>query len=155
MVCQFLLYSKRNHPYVYIHPLSLGPPSHPAPCHPSKSPRGTKLSPLCYTAGPHQYVFHTCWCVYMSIPVSQFIHPLHPVLCSHIDSLCLHLCLIHKKLGIGQNVKVLFSPFILDSTTSVLYSPSVMVPPRQKSNWIGCPFSRPSPVSLESSTSIL
>ena len=51
--------------------------------------------------------------------------------------------------------KVIFSPFLLDSTTLVLYSPTVVVSPRQKSNWIGCPFSQPSPVTLESSTSIL
>ena len=55
MLCQFLLHNKVNQQFVYLYPLSLGPPSQPHPLsHLSRSSQSTKLSYLCYTAGSHQ-----------------------------------------------------------------------------------------------------
>ena len=87
--CQFVLYNEVNQLYIYVHPLfltSLPPP--PIPSIQVTTEHGAELLAeynnfplaICFTRGS----------VRMSMPISQFIPPLHSPRC-HICSLCLHL----------------------------------------------------------------
>ena len=70
-VCQFLLYSKVNQPYVYIY--------NPLPwlSYLFRSPRSTKWSPLSYTVSSHQLslVYITSQCTGVSLTVAK--HCIH------------------------------------------------------------------------------
>ena len=83
----FLPFDNVKQPEVYIYPLSLEPPSHPLPSHPSRLSQSTRLLSQCYTTTSHHlsilhmviYIFQCC-----SLHSS---HSLHPLLCPQVHSL--------------------------------------------------------------------
>ena len=82
----FLLYNKVNQLEVCIYSIPLEPPSHP-PSHSSRSSQHTKLSSLCSAAASHQLPILYTQCYSLSSS-----HPLLPLLCPQVHSLCLCLC---------------------------------------------------------------
>ena len=60
VLCEFLLYSEVNQPYVYIYPLPLGPPfhSHPHPTHLGHH-RAPSWAPCAVQQVPTSYQFYT------------------------------------------------------------------------------------------------
>ena len=93
LLCQFLLYSKVNQPYIYIYPLIFWI------SFPFRSPQSTEQSSLCYTVGSHQlsilYIV-VCICQFQSPNSSH--HPFFPLRILYIYSLCLYLyfCFANK-----------------------------------------------------------
>ena len=66
--------------------------------YPSRSPRFTELSSLCYAAASHQLaILHTAVYIYQCYFLNSS-HPLLPSLCSQVHSVCLHLylCLANR-----------------------------------------------------------
>ena len=87
-IASFLLSSEANQPYVCIRPLPLVSPF-PAPSHPSRSSRSTKLRSLHCTPGPHWLAVLYMAAIYVNSPIHPT--PLSLLPCPHIFSLCLHL----------------------------------------------------------------
>ena len=94
MLYLFLLYNNMNQSYVYIYPF----PCSPGPIPTSRSAQTTQLnSPALYSYFPQAICFTRGKCVYVFMPLSQFI----PLLCPQIHSLPLHLysCLANRFIG--------------------------------------------------------
>ena len=139
-----------NQPYVYIHPLSLEPPSYPS-SHRSRSPQSTELSSLCYTSASHELCF-TYGSVYMTVLLSQLFHPLLPPLCPQVHSLCLCLYSCPAK----RFICTIFSRFCINALLLLLSHVSCVwlcatpwmaahqAPPSlefsRQEHWSGCHF---------------
>ena len=95
-----------------IHPLCLEPPATP-PSHPSKSPRSTKLSSLCPTAGSHQLsILHMV--LYTCCHPNSCYPPFQPCVHKSILSVCVSIL----ALQIGSSVP--FSRFYIYMCVCVL-----------------------------------
>ena len=92
MLCWFLPYNSVNQPQVYMCPLPLGLPSYlPTPSHLSGSSLSPGLSSLCYTTtSPQPSILHVVMYMFQCYTLKSS-HPLLPLLCLQVYSLCLCL----------------------------------------------------------------
>ena len=110
MLCQLLLHSKMNQPYMYIYPLPFGFPSHlrhhsalsRVPCAIQYVP----LSCLFYAQ------YQQCICVNPNLPIPP-TPPLSPLVSIHLSlRLCLYFCIANK----------VICTIFLDSTYTCYYT---------------------------------
>ena len=110
IVFWFLQYISMNHPYVYMCPLPLEPPSH-LPPHPTplRSHRAPYLSSLCHTTNSHQLainILHVVMYMFQQYPPNSS-RLLLPPLCSQVCSRCLrfHWVLFLKLFVLGEKIE--------------------------------------------------
>ena len=105
---------------IYVHPLPLGPASHPPRSHPSRPSQSSKLGSVCRVHGSFPLaVCFTRGSVYMSVLLSQLVPPSLPLPTPMSPSL---FCLLIPAQQIGSSAPFLYIPYIYINVCYLVFS---------------------------------